>query len=240
LRKGKSYGINKFKSYLRFVDTAKKSAIILGATGLTGGLLLQQLLADERYGSIRVFSRNSVGFTHPKLEEYTGDLLSLGSFRDAFIADEVYCCIGTTKAKTPDRELYKKIDYGIPVSAAQLCSENGIGTLLVISALGADPASAIFYNKIKGEMEKAVLGYKLPKTHLLQPALISGKRKERRSGEWIAKQIFKIADLVLVGPLKKYRSIHPNTIAKAMVWLANNPFDKARIPSEEIVRIAND
>ncbi len=211
-----------------------KSAILLGATGLSGGKLLELLLKDERYAEIKLFSRSSVGISHPKIEEHIGDMLSLEQFKNSFNGDEVFCSIGTTKSKTPDKEFYKKIDYGIPKNAAQIANENEISTFIVISALGANAKSPLFYNRIKGQMEEAILESKIPKIHILQPSLIGGKREEMRTGEWIFKQLMKVANLVLVGPLEKYRSIHPETIAKAMVWLANNEYTDLRIPSDEI------
>ncbi len=216
------------------MNTQQKTAILLGATGLTGNLLLQLLLEDNRYKKIKLFSRSTSGVVHPKVEEYLGDLIHLETFKNDFKADDVFCCIGTTKSKTPDKELYKKIDFGIPTKAAQLCKENGIETLIIISALGANSKSNIFYNRTKGEMEDAVLQLQIPKTHILQPSLIGGKREEKRIGEWIFKQLMKVANLVMAGPLKKYKSIHPKDIAKAMVWLANNDFNAVRIPSDEI------
>ena len=215
----------------------EKTAIVLGATGLTGGYLVQILLKDEHYGKVRIFTRNSIGFSHPKLEEHIGDLLQLEGFKDYFVADEVFCCIGTTKAKTPDAEMYRKIDFGIPVSAAKLCRSIGIGTFLVISALGANAKSRVAYNRLKGEMEEAVLKCDIPKTHILQPSLIGGKREEKRVGEWVAKQFMKVLNLVLIGPLEKFRAIPPEVIAGAMVWLANHPYEKSRIPSDTIKKL---
>lgn len=215
----------------------EKTAIVLGATGLTGGYLVQILLKDERYGKVRIFTRNSIGFSHPKLEEHIGDLLQLEGFKDYFVADEVFCCIGTTKAKTPDAEMYRKIDFGIPVSAAKLCRSMGIGTFLVISALGADAKSRVAYNRLKGEMGEAVLNCGIPRTHILQPSLIGGKREEKRVGEWLAKQFMKVLNLVLIGPLEKYRAIPPEVIAGTMVWLAGHPYEKSRIPSDTIKKL---
>ncbi|MCP4976470.1 MAG: NAD(P)H-binding protein [Maribacter sp.] len=220
------------------MNTQLKSAIVLGATGLTGNLLLQLLLKDDRYGKIKLFSRSSSGIVHPKIEEYLGDVVRLDTFKNDFKADEVFCCIGTTKAKTRDKELYKKIDFGIPVKAAELCKENGIDTIVIISALGANSKSKIFYNRTKGEMEDAVVQLKIPKTHILQPSLIGGKREEKRIGELIFKQLMKVASLVMAGPLKKYKSIHPKDIAKTMVWLANNEYRQVTIPSDIIYSIA--
>ena len=215
-----------------------KTAIILGATGLTGGKLLELILEDDRYGTVKLFSRSSVGISHPKLEEHLGDLKDMESFAAVFHAEELFCCIGTTKAKTPDREVYKSIDYGLPVRAAKRCKERGVGTFIVISAMGANPKSSIFYNRVKGQMEEAVLAENIPKTHILQPSLIGGKRKEKRWGEWIFKQLMKVANFALVGPLEKYRSIRPETIARSMVWLANHKYEKKRIESDDIKRLA--
>lgn len=215
-----------------------KTAIILGATGLTGGKLLELLLNDPNYAKIKLFSRSSVGISDPKIKEYLGDMFNLGDFKDLFTGDEVFCCIGTTKSKTPNKEFYRKIDFGIPKSAALLAKENGIKTFIVISALGANAKSAIFYNRIKGQMEEAALQAQIPKTHILQPSLIGGKRQERRIGEWIFKQLMKVANLVMAGPLKKYKTIHPSSIAKAMVWMANNEYERVRIPSDVIQDLA--
>ncbi|WP_158974797.1 NAD(P)H-binding protein [Cellulophaga sp. L1A9] len=211
-----------------------KTAIILGATGLTGGLLLDRLLHDERYEKIKLFSRSSVKISNPKIEEHLIDLLKLEEHKANFTADEVFCCIGTTKKKTPDNEIYKKIDYGIPVAAAKVAKSNGVNTFIVISALGASAKSTVFYNKVKGEMEDAVLEQKFPKVFILQPSLIGGERLEKRTGEWIFKKVMKVVDLVLVGSLKKYRTIAPETIAEAMIWLANNEYAQTKIESDKI------
>ena len=100
-----------------------KTAIVLGATGLTGSILLNKLLKDAEYKTVIIFTRRSVGFQNQKLEEHIIDLFELEKYTELFKADEVYCCIGSTKAKTPDEDIYKKVDYGIPVSAAKLCTE---------------------------------------------------------------------------------------------------------------------
>ncbi len=216
-----------------------KTAIVLGATGLTGGILLHQLIHDDRYGKIKLFSRKSAGISHPKIEEHLINMLQLRDHADDFTADEVFCCIGTTASKTSDKDLYHKIDYGIPVSAARLCKTNTIDTFVVISALGADAKSRVFYNRTKGEMEEAVLEFDISKTHILQPSLIGGQRDEKRPGEYFFKVLMKVFNPLLIGSLKKYQTIDPETIVSAMVWLANHEFDQKRIVSDEIKEIAN-
>lgn len=212
-----------------------KTAIILGATGLTGGNLLDFLLKDDRYRKIKVFSRSSVGISNPKLEEHLLDLFELEKNKEIFQADEVFCCIGTTKSKTPNNETYKKIDYGIPFAAAKISKENNINTFIVISAMGANPESKVFYNKTKGEMERDVLNQNIPNTYILQPGLIGGNRSEKRLGESIAKFLFKILNPIIP---KNYRTISPETIAKAMLTLANQGYSKNRIKNQTIKEIA--
>lgn len=216
----------------------KKSAIILGATGLTGSKLLQRLLEDERYEKVKVFTRNHLDAKSEKLEEYLIDLFELDKFQELFHANEVYCCVGSTQKKTPDNDIYRKVDFGIPATAANLCKLNKIPVFTVISAMGANEKSNIFYNRTKGEMEGAVLEKKIKKTHILRPALIGGERKEKRPMESVFKKIMKVVDPLLKGKLKKYRSIHPDEIVEAMVFLANNSYNSVIIESEEIKEVA--
>jgi len=216
----------------------KKTAIILGATGLTGSILLEKLIHDDRYKTIKLFSRKEIDGLPSKVIQYAGNLLELGGFKVEFTGDEVYCCIGTTAKKTPDKAVYTAIDYGIPVAAAKLSKENGIHTFLVVSALGANAESSIFYNKTKGEMERDVLSEKIIKTHILQPSIIEGKRNEQRIGETIGLALFKVVQPLFFGKLKKYKITEAEHIAQTMINLANSTLNKQIIPSHEIEEIA--
>lgn len=216
----------------------QKTAIVLGATGLTGSLLLDQLIRDDDYIRIKLFSRKALNCTSPKIKEFIGDLLQLEQFKNEFIADVVFCCIGTTAAKTKDKELYKAIDFGIPAVAAKLAKENNIQTFIVISALGANAKSKIFYNQTKGEMEYAVLNCKIPNIFILRPSLILGARNETRFGEKIAALVMKLANIFLVGKLKKYRSIKADAIATAMRLLAKKSNNQIIVESDYIEQIS--
>lgn len=217
-----------------------KSAILLGATGLTGGYVLNLLLSNNQYNKVIVFSRRDINIKHDKLQVIICDLLDLEEQRENFKADEVYVCIGTTTNKTPNKTLYRDIDFGIPVTAAQLCRENMIDNITIMSSLGANANSTVFYPKIKGEMEQSVLQMEIPNTYLLRPSIIMGPRKERRFGETMGKMIaFFIAPLMR-GPLKKYKGIHSEDIAKAMINLNNGKSNiKGIIESDKIQEIAN-
>ena len=211
-----------------------KTAIILGSTGLTGKILLNKLLADSTFEKIKLFSRSSVHIDNPKIEEHLIDMFALEYHSEDFKGDVVFCCIGTTNAKTPDKNMYSRIDYGIPVAAAQLSRDNSIKTFIVISAMGADLKSTIFYNRTKGEMERDVLQYKIENTYILQPSLIGGSRTEIRMGERFAQVVMGSLDFLIP---KKYKMIHPELIAKAMLWLSKNKYSEVRIPSELIKKI---
>ncbi|WP_055444840.1 NAD(P)H-binding protein [Lacinutrix himadriensis] len=216
----------------------KKTAIILGATGLTGGILLQKLIEDDRYKSILLFSRTKIKGLPNKVTQFIGDLLNLEQFKTDFIADEIYCCIGTTASKTPNKSVYKQIDYGIPVAAAKLAKENNIETFLVVSALGANANSAVFYNKTKGEMERDVQKQNIKKTFIFRPSLIGGEREERRTLEKIGLAIFKVIQPLFKGKLKQYKITEPENIAQAMINLANSTsYTEVIITSNDIKRI---
>ncbi len=217
----------------------KKTAIILGATGAIGSLLLQKLLKDDTYSCVKVFSRRSVGFQHKKLQEFLGNIIQLEDFKVDFTGDEVFCCIGTTKAKTKDETVYKSIDFGIPTKASKLAKENNIPFFAVISAMGANTESSIFYNKTKGEMENEVLAQKIEKTYVLRPSLISANRNEKRFGEDVGNAIFKLLNPLMIGSLKKYRTIKAETIAEALCKLPKMDIKGGIILSDKIKEIAN-
>lgn len=216
-----------------------RTAIILGATGLTGGYLLQEIIEDPGYNKIVLFSRSKVAVKNDNIEEHIIDMFRLEEYEEVFLGDVVFCCIGTTNSKTPDEETYRKIDFGIPAAAAELAKKNGISKFLVISALGADPKSNMFYNKTKGEMEQAVLANDITETYIFQPSLIAGDRVESRFFENLAKNAMKVINPILGGSLKKYRSIHPESIATAMKLVAKAGYKKNRIESDEIKEIAD-
>ena len=217
----------------------KKTAIIIGATGLTGDILLKKLLIDQRYDKIKIFTRKPLRLENKKVTEILCNLLELDNYKENFFGNEVFCCIGTTTKKTPDKELYKKIDYGIPVSAAKLCNDNGIKTFAVMSSMGANAKSSIFYNGTKGEMEQAVLELNIENTYILRPSMIGGNRNEFRIAEKIGSILMKVLNPIFIGTLRKYRIIDADIIANAMIELANNGIDKQIIESDQIHRIGN-
>ena len=212
-----------------------KSAILLGATGLVGNYVLKELIEDKTYDSIKIFTRTSTGIKHDKIEEHVVDLLKLEAEKSKFVGDDIFCCIGTTKSKTPNKNAYREIDYGIPVMASKLAGENNASKFLVISALGANRDSKVFYNKVKGEMERDIQFYNAHDTYIFQPSLIGGKRDEKRFGESLAKGLFHIINPIIP---QKFKAIHAKTIAKAMCHVAKNGYKDKRITSDVIRTLA--
>lgn len=218
----------------------KKTAIILGASGVTGSYLLKKIIKDDAFNKIKLFSRSKIEGLPTYVEQYIGDLLKLEEFKTDFTADVVFCCIGTTASKTPNKTQYKAIDYGIPVAAAKLCKANNIPAFMVISAMGANKNSSVFYNKTKGEMEADVIKQNLYHTSIFRPSLIDGPRNEKRFLENLGLIVLKVIQPLFIGGLKKYKIIHAERIAQALLNASKNINNGINIiQSHNIKELAN-
>ena len=198
---------------------AQKSALLLGATGLTGGHLLNLLLESEEYHIIYIYVRRPLGIQNPKLKEI---IIDYESYEGTVDADTVFCCLGTTIKIAKTKEAFKKVDQDYPVKIAQLQFNAGSKRFLVISAMGAASDSLFFYSRVKAEMEKLLSTIGYPKLFIFRPAIITGERKEHRSGEKIATGIFEILNYILIGPLKKYQSVSAKAIASCLLSYSCN------------------
>lgn len=191
------------------------TATLIGATGLIGGYLLEELLKDNYYDTVRILIRRPFELTHPKLEKKLVDFSDPESFRLALEgSDVVFCTIGTTQKKVKgDKEAYRKVDYDIIVNAARFCKMNGCETFVFVSAVGANSKSNNFYLKLKGEVEDAVKAVGLKSIHIMRPSLLIGNRKEFRLGEKIAQWVMPVFSFLLP---KKYRPVKARDVAKEM------------------------
>ena len=127
----------------------QKNVLLIGASGLIGSELVQLLLRDDKIKSVKVFVRKTLAITDQKLREILVDFERLEDFKHEFQGDALFCCIGTTRKKTPDLAAYKAIDYGIVLSAANLARSNQVPQVHLVSAIGAAVSSKIFYNRLK-------------------------------------------------------------------------------------------
>ncbi|RFU62443.1 NAD-dependent epimerase/dehydratase family protein [Peribacillus glennii] len=200
----------------------EKSALIVGASGLVGSELLQILLNEGAYRKITAIVRKPLGIQHPKLEEKTVDFNHLDHYSEYFIADDVFCCLGTTIKKAGTKEEMTKVDVGYPLAAAKLSFENGASKFLVISSMGADPDALVAYSRMKGMLEQELSKVGFQSLHIFRPSLLLGNRKEFRAGESAAGFLFPLLSFLLVGPLKKYKAIQAATVALAMYRAAQS------------------
>ena len=203
-------------------------ATLIGATGLIGNHLLELLLADEYFDSVRILIRRPMELIHPKLEKKLVDFNNMESFRLALEdSDVVFCSIGTTQKKVKgDKDAYRKIDYDITVNAARFCKLNGCETFVFVSSVGANSKSNNFYLRLKGEVEEAVKAVGLKKVYIMQPSLLLGNRKESRFGEKIAEWIMPVISF-LIPP--KYKPIKAAAVANSMIT-----FSKKNVPGSYI------
>lgn len=159
------------------------TAIIIGATGLTGSVLLEQLLENSSYDVVVTLSRKRINNNHPKHKNYLADLFDLETYKAHLKGDHLFICTGTTQSKTPDKEEYYRIEHDLPLQVAEVASKNGISKVVAISALDANPDSRFIYNRGKGEMERDIEALGFKESYFVQPALIGGKRDEKRPFE---------------------------------------------------------
>ncbi|WP_256757622.1 oxidoreductase [Cohnella sp. WQ 127256] len=204
------------------MDVAKRKALIVGGTGLIGNQLLQLLLQSEAYESVIVLIRKPLAINHPKLIQKVVDFDDLDNGEQMFGVDDVFCCLGTTIKKAGSKEAFLKVDFDYPLQVAQLAKENGATQFLIVTAMGADRHSRVFYSRVKGEIEEALKRVKFPSLHIFHPSLLLGKRNEFRFGEKVAEIISPILSPLLRGKLSKYKPIQAKDVAQAMVRIATD------------------
>lgn len=194
-----------------------KTALIAGSTGLIGDQLLQLLLNDAYYSTVKAISRKPLDIVHPKLENIVADLSTLSEQYDQLKADDVFCCLGTTIKQAGSKEAFRKVDYDYPLELARLTKNQGASQYLIITALGSDAKSGIFYNRVKGEVEKAleVVGFQC--YHIFRPSLLLGERSEKRTGEGAAAAVYTALGFLI--PLK-YKAIESDKVARGMLHFA--------------------
>lgn len=206
-----------------------KKAIIYGASGLVGSYILEALLQDDNYEQVVIVVRKDTGIRHPKLKTVTGDFHSFADTVKGIKVDEVYIALGTTQKKTPDKKDYYQIDHDYPLHAARIAKENGANTVLLVSSIGADVKSNVFYTRTKGETERDIIALDFDHTYIFRPSMILGDRKEKRPMEIVIKAIWKVINPLFIGKVNKYKGMEAKDIAKAMVKRANRPSGKIEI-----------
>ena len=215
-----------------------KKAAVIGATGLIGSQILELLEDDPAFSEIRLLSRRPVNFSHSKIEVRLVNFNDLENFKIAIDGcDVVFCAVGTTQKKVKgDRVEYRKVDYDIPVRAAQFCEETGCHHFLVVSSLGADAQSKNFYLRLKGEMEAAVSTKNIPAISIFRPSMLLGQRNESRPLEKISQKVMSAFSFAVPS---RYKAVSGAQVAKVMVEVAKSATEGTRIFESEAIRNFN-
>ena len=189
-----------------------KTALISGATGLVGSFLVKMLLEDGNYNKVKILVRKPIDLNHPALEQIIYDY-EKPDF-EKLKADDVFCCLGTTIKKAGSREAFTKVDYEYPLQIAQATKDSGAQNFSIVTAIGSNSKSKIFYNKVKGEVEEKLQEIPFQSLHIHRPSMLLGPRKEFRTGEEVGKVIARL--LWFLFP-KRYRGIHASQVAGCMI-----------------------
>ncbi len=196
-------------------------AAVIGASGLIGSAIVHELIQNSTYSEIRIITRRSLQFQHELIKEVIVDFANSVDYKNSLegcIA--IYCAVGTTNKKVKgNKDAYRKVDYQIPVQAAQFAEELGIPYFTVVSSVGANDKSSNFYLQLKGEMESKISQFSISQIAIFRPSMLLGKRNEFRLAEKIASIMFPVVSFLFPS---KYKPIQAQKVAKAMVQFGNH------------------
>jgi len=191
------------------------NALILGYTGAVGSALLEELVKSDKVNSIVCLGRRQAAYDHHKIQFVQADLTKLVNHLDAFSGiSRVYCCLGTTMKQAGSKDAFKLVDYNMVVDAANIAKQAGVTHYSVISAVGANAKSSVFYNRVKGEAENAIEVVGFDRLSIYRPGLLLGERRKTRIGELIGAAILPFIQWAFP---TRFRTIHVRTVAKSML-----------------------
>jgi len=203
-------------------------AIVIGASGLVGNLILKEVLNDNYFTEVRIFVRKPTGILNQKVRETVDPLTDIFSLSSEIKGDVLFNALGTTIKQAGSKIEQQRIDRDLPIAFAKIASENGVGIMLNVSSVGANKSGG-FYLKTKAEMEEGTERFFPQKVFHFRPGFLVGIRKDFRFAEKIGSYVMKIIDPVLIGSSKKYKSMPADKLAKAMVSLSKNPVGKPSV-----------
>ncbi len=208
-----------------------RSVLLLGATGLVGRELLSLLLADDDVNRVVVLARRASGATHAKLDEHVLDLDRMQEHSGLFAVDQIFCALGTTIKVAGSQERFRVVDHDYPLAAARLGKAQGATHYLLVSSMGANAQSRVFYSRVKGEVENELIAMHYQATTIVRPSLLLGNRDEVRRGERIA------AKLAWLTP-SKYKPIEATDVANAMVRLSKEHQHGVKVVESRELRLS--
>lgn len=196
-----------------------RTALIVGSTGLVGAHVLRQVLNCAEYSRVTALVRRPLEFTHEKLDARVIDFDRLGE-EDLPAVDDVYCALGTTIRKAKSKEDFRRIDFGYPSALAEQTALRGAKRFLLVTSVATDSGSPNFYLRVKGDLEGAVAGLPFEQVDYFRPSFLMGDRSDRRFLEWLGIAFAQTFRFLLFGPMRIYRPIAAEQVARAMVGRA--------------------
>ncbi|MFN0047988.1 MAG: NAD-dependent epimerase/dehydratase family protein [Cytophagales bacterium] len=194
-----------------------KTALIAGATGLVGKQCLYKLLENPNYDSVYALVRKPLEIKHLKLKQIVFDYQNFAVLDIIWEVTDVYCCLGTTMKKAGTKAAFYEVDFTFVLNLAAYFAKKSTPNFLLISAIGADANSSIFYSKVKGEIETAISKLDYKGIFIFRPSFLMGNRDETRTGEKIGVAVAALVSPLLFGNAKKYRPIHAAKVANGMI-----------------------
>ena len=205
-------------------------ALVLGGTGLVGKDVINLLLNDHRYEKVTSLGRRKLPLEHQKLNQVQIDFSRIDQWSDYFCVEHLFCCLGTTIKKAKSKEMFEEVDYKYVLQAAKLLKKNGGKHFILVSAMGVNSKSSVFYNKVKGRVEEDVLKFGPSQVTVVRPSLLLGRREEPRFGEKVWEFFMKPLGFLLRGSLKQYAAIKSIEVARKMIEKANGEKSEVDIP----------
>jgi uncharacterized protein YbjT (DUF2867 family) len=213
----------------------RRSVLLAGATGLVGGQILQALLADPTVAQVHALSRRPLTIQDPKLRVHIVDVHRLPDLPQA---DEAYLALGTTIKVAGSQQAFRAVDLDANLAVARAAFAAGVRRIGLVSAVGADAGSSVFYNRVKGELEEALKAMQLTALVIAQPSLLldhrDGLQQPPRLGEKLAIPIGKLLAPVLPG---RYRPVHARAVAQALVRTVPTAEGVVVLASDALARI---
>lgn len=195
----------------------KLTANIVGATGMVGQQLVQKLLNHREFEKVRIFVRRGTGIRHPKIEELIVDFDQPEKWHDLVSGDVLFSTMGTTIKTAKTKENQYRVDFTYQHEFAKAASGNKVPVYILVSSMGANPKSGVFYSRIKGELEDAVKELQFRKVVVFRPSILDGNRQEKRTGEKIGLVVSRFLTRFI---LKKYKPTPADVLANQMIRLS--------------------
>ena len=214
------------------------TANVIGATGLVGKQLLEQLLGHPAFKEVRIFVRRAPEIKHPKLSCHMVDFGDIKSWAPKLNGDVLFSALGTTLKQAGSKEKEYEVDFTFNINIAKAAYKNGIKQYTLVSSIGANSKSKLFYTRMKGELDDAVSKIGFTNLSILRPSSLTGDRGKKRIAEIIS---IPIANFATKFVLKDYRPISDQTVAKAMInTILKSNLNRSIWEGMEVFSLANE